>query len=158
MTLTEVARETYRDKFNKAREKFLLEKQAAKDERQNEASPELTEIQEDKERTVKNNDAAQNSDTRFAINEQIFGDAEKQITIDLASGENQTITNNDGMNVETTVEAIFSNGDIDEKMQMTKHQTQNEDIQLSLKDEDQTLTKNYPWYDEEAVEASSTVN
>ncbi len=157
MTLTEVARETYRDKFNKAREKFLLEKQAAKDERQNEASLELTEIQEDEGRTVKNNDAAQNSDTRFAINEQIFGDAEKQITIDLTSGENQT-TNNDGMNVETTVETIFSNGDIDEKKQMTKHQTQNEDIQLSEKDEDQTLTKNDHWYDEETVEASSTVN
>ena len=157
MTLTEVARETYRDKFNKAREKFLLEKQAAKDERQNEASLELTEIQEDEGRTVKNNDAAQNSDTRFAINEQIFGDAEKQITIDLASGENQT-TNNDGMNVETTVETIFSNGDMDEKKQMTKHQTQNEDIQLSEKDEDRTLTKNDPWYDEETVEASSTVN
>ena len=110
MALTEVARQTYRDKFNKAREKFLLEKQMEKDKGPNEAGS--TEIQKDENKIVNNNDA---------INEQIVVGGEKQIASDLAAieafGENQTLPNNEAVNVETITDG-------EEEKQTTKDLTE----------------------------------
>jgi hypothetical protein len=97
MELTEKARETYRNKFSRARENFLLEKQMTKDESPNEGQKDGSiEVQKDGNETVNNN---------VSIDEENFVGREKDITSDSAVieafNENQRIDNNEAMNVET---------------------------------------------------------
>ncbi|CAB4028367.1 Hypothetical predicted protein [Paramuricea clavata] len=167
MKLTEVARETYKDKFNEAREKFLSEKQTAKDIEQIKTALESTEIQEVEDQTIQSNDA-ENTETRFAVNEQICEDGAEQITRDLAAieanlhltemqeVEDQTIQSNDAENTETRF-AVNEQICGDEAEQITRDLAASE-VNLHLteiqKDEDQTIQSN----DAENTETRLVVN
>ena len=81
MQLTEVARETYRDKFKQAREKFLVEKQASKGveniETIPEAMPASTEIQKDKAQSTED---VTIGEATFDTNEQSVTETVSQVT------------------------------------------------------------------------------
>jgi hypothetical protein len=134
MELTEKARETYRNKFSRARENFLLEKQMTKDESPNQGQKDGSiGVQKDGNETVNNN---------VSIDEENFFGREKDITSDSAVieafNENQRIDNNEAMNVET----IHTDEEEEEK-QMIKDLSEIEaHIQLDeiQQNEDEALT------------------
>jgi hypothetical protein len=134
MELTEKARETYRNKFSRARENFLLEKQMTKDESPNQGQKDGSiGVQKDGNETVNNN---------VSIDEENFVGREKDITSDSAVieafNENQRIMNNEAMNVET-----IQTDEEEEEKQMIKDLSEIEAyIQLDeiQQNEDEALT------------------
>lgn len=80
MTLTEVARETYRDKFNAAREKFLIEKKITTDQKQIETGLQASEIPSSHDQTIIENNAKENG----ASYKEDFGSEQNAITKDFA--------------------------------------------------------------------------
>ena len=133
MELTEKARETYRNKFSRARENFLLEKQMTKDESPNQGQKDGSiDVQKDGNGTV--NDS---------IDEENLVGREKDILSDSAVikafNENQRIImNNEAMNVET-----IQTDEEEEEKQMIKDLSEIEAyIQLDeiQQNEDEALT------------------